>query len=647
MNYYYYPLCSKDFTFENIFSSESISPTKVYEKRGFGADFFYTIRPFHHSEMIVLYNKPPKFSISEPNYEPIKFILKIKEDSLDPQCFILIDEGIVGYPRTIYLGRNNFELLFFSEKEMTIVCMRSEASLLTKSYKKYLDRFKIISENDCIEFKTAMINEISVDNKEIEDTIQFDRKFNSYKGLCYGIATGFSKSNLEREIELKRTLQEITNCFAEFKNKGALEPEFNRSFIKKGSPTKGNNSDAKVFNSIQKSEQLFKELYPGEGYSENELHKYIQQELSKHGFSVNDIQVFLRHKRMEDILLGTTNFVKFKNSYLKNDHSNPALQFELLREILRNYSASLNSYSDWSKISREKASDSFKESVYKLNKFVDSHTTKLATQTKIDLTGIWYNSGINRIEIDQTFEQLNSTIFIEYVTVINIVFANAKRTKGESKKEDMLFIVESVASLLSNGRAGKDSHLYQYLNGEINEYDTNRAQSAVMKNFVAFVFNPDSIEKLENFLNKKTIEKKWMAISFWCCYNGFTNINGGFLNAFFEVNNKITDYLNQFIFDSFNNQNLLKQGIEIDLILPKQDPGDQLDETNNNKVFDFFEKHVANKFKLSFEQFQAVINLKRKDEMIEEFKKKYRMTKKDSVKLIENFDELIKNPSLF
>jgi len=33
----------------------------------------------------------------------------------------------------------------------------------------------------------------------------------------------------------------------------------------------------------------------------------------------------------------------------------------------------------------------------------------------------------------------------------------------------------------------------------------------MMKNFVAFTFNPNSFEKLEAFIEAKEIEEKWMA----------------------------------------------------------------------------------------------------------------------------------------
>lgn len=102
----------------------------------------------------------------------------------------------------------------------------------------------------------------------------------------------------------------------------------------------------------------------------------------------------------------------------------------------------------------------------------------------------------------------------------------------------VLPIVENVGNLLSKGKHTKTSQLYQYLNNEINVYSLEKVSSVVMQNFVAFVFNPDSIEKLENFTETKSIEERWMSFAFWCAYNGFANTSKNFVKPIFESGNR-------------------------------------------------------------------------------------------------------------
>ena len=193
MNYYYYPLSSKEFTFENIFSNESVSPPCVYKLRTFGTDFFNTLSKFHHSEAIILYGEPPVYELDKEAGDHKKFILKIPERILDPNEIVFISEKMIGYQKTIYLTKNNFELLFFSEKDIKVCTLKSEATLSTKSYKKYQHNFKVISDSDCRPFETWLLESVKLE-KDWKAVVEFDMRFNFFKGFCYGLLCGSLRS---------------------------------------------------------------------------------------------------------------------------------------------------------------------------------------------------------------------------------------------------------------------------------------------------------------------------------------------------------------------------------------------------------------------------------------------------------------------
>jgi hypothetical protein len=223
---------------------------------------------------------------------------------------------------------------------------------------------------------------------------------------------------------------------------------------------------------------------------------------------------------------------------------------------------------------------------------------------------------------------------------------HAKNTKGEVNKGDILTIVELVASALSKNSKGKSTNLYQYLNGEIHEYDHSKVQSAVMKNFVAFVFNPDSLEKLENYLNAKNVDTKWMAYSFWCSFNGFANISRNFVASFFDdSNNKASLYLDNFIevcFKAGKYQPQDAQHFATNVISTTESNAGK-----EEKINTFFEKYVNGKYKLSLEQFHSVVSLNDRGKIIDELKNRYRISKKDGVKLIDQFEDVLRTIQLF
>lgn len=649
MNFYYYPLTSKDFTFENIFSSESISPPCVYHLRTFGTDFFNTIPKFHHPEAIILYAEPPKYDPPPGSGDYIKFILKIPENVLDTNEIVFISEKIVGYQKTIYLNRTNFELLFFSQKEITICSLKSEATLSTKSYKKYSNNFKIIDEKECQLFDTTVLDDLKLNNVW-NGVIEFDKKFNFFKGFCYGLLCGLLRSLSKKETELKRSLQDITNSFAEFKNKSSndTKKKYDRSSLIKGKSSKESDAISKVLTTIDVAQRLFKVNIPGAEFQPNEVETFMKQLLLNSGFSEDHIQLFIEFKKMEDAILGTTNFVKFKSQYLKSDHKNPILYFEFLREQVQAFAAQLNSTTEWAKASRDKANDSFKKIMYDLSKVADSQAAKPRPQDSGQLEKIDYSIDTNELKIHAPIGDLTAAAYEEYVSIIDIILKNGKLGKGDTPKEDILNLVDLVASRLNANKPGKASHLYQYLSGTLTEYDSSKVQSIAMKNFIAFIFNPDSIERMEGYLTTKEIQEKWMAYTFWSAFNGFANLSRIFVAPYFETNDsKITDPIDLY-FNRFH-QNGTFNRIEVikDLPAMQEEKVQKSDETRKTKIENFYTEFVDGKFKLSLAQFEQIIALNDTEKMIDELKSKYRIGKKDGVKLTERFKDLLKSPSLF
>jgi hypothetical protein len=648
MNYYYYPLTSRDFTFENIFSSESISPPCIYNLRTFGTDFFNTIPNLHHPEAIVLYTQPPQYDSSKEPGDYIKFIVKIAEKALDPNEIISISEDMIGYQKTIYLDCTNFELLFFSQKELTICCLKSEAALSTKSYRKYESNFKIIDSKDCRDFNTAILETLTI-NKSWNEVIDFDRKFNFFKGFCYGLLCGLLKTLSKKETELKRSLQDITNRFSEFKNKSTddTKKKYDRNLIKE-KPAKEIDATSKVLNSINNAEQLFKAHIPGIEFKPSKVEEYLKDLFLANGFQGDHINLFIQIKKMEDLVLGTSNFTKFKSQYLKSDHQNPILYFEFLREQTQAFASQLNSATDWAKTSRDKASDSFKKTMYDLSKVADAQAAKPGPSDASHLKKINYSFSSNELNIQELIGDNTPAAFNDYLAIVNIIIKNGKLGKGDVPKDDLLNLVDLVASKLNSTKPGKASHLYQYLSGNLNEYDTTKVQSTVMKNFIAFVFNPDSIERMEGYLTAKQIPEKWMAYTFWSAFNGFANLSRIFVASYFETSNRdITDPIDQY-FSKYHKNEMQTQVEEIkEIPAHEQDNIEKTRENRQAKIEDFYNEFINGKFKLSLAQFEQIASLEDPEKMVTELKAKHRIAKKDGVKLIDRFRDLVKAPSLF
>jgi hypothetical protein len=656
MRYYYYPLCSKDFAFENIFASESVSPPKFYSKRGFGINYFYKIPKFHHEDALILYTAPPKYETGS-NIDAVKFVLAIAESAIDTNEFIIISEGIIAYQKTIYLTKENFSILFFSEKDQKIISLKSETSLPTKGLKKFESNFKIISESECKEFDLNNLESLKLDNEHLEQEILFDRKFNYFKGFIYGVATGLISTKSPEEIRMKRSFKEITNCFAELKNRyeGSLKESGARyTRANPFSQTSLEVFEKKLKIAINATEKLFSELFPDQVFSEETLSTFLFEKHGKRLSSLEECARYIHYTILGDEILGTNNFGKLKNYFLKNAGGiHVILYFDILKEQSELYSSSAKINSNWSRGKKEDSNEIFKDALFELGKFVEKEFLKKTLTKKVELEAIQCYFYENEISIGAEFQFLNKNEKDEFVIIVNSILKNPKFGKGEAEKEQILAIVENVGNAMSKSKVPQKTQLYQYLNNEINGYSIDKVTSVVMKNFVAFIFNPDSLEKLESFIETKEIEQKWIGYSFWCSFNGFANTSRNFLKPVFDTSNYflqdyIDAYLKKIISHKPKDMNFSNE-IDSQLITVQENRSPYTEGLNElyDKNKNFFEQYDFGKSKITFDQFDAIIRNENNEQIISELKERYKISKKDGKKIVTAYKEFINLTALF
>jgi|GEM_PF-1803803 hypothetical protein len=650
MRYYYYPLCTKDFCFENIFATESLSPICFYHARGFGIDYFYRIPKINHEKALILFNEPPKFELGTSVGDAIKFILAIQEDAIDLNEIVTVEEGIIGYQKTIYLNQGNFKILFFSDKDQKIARLKSEMSLPTKGLKKYENNFSIISESDCKGFETDNIERLKLDDLQLNDEIAYDRKYNYFKGYIYGITAGLIGSKTNEEIQIRRTLQQIINSYAEWTNRMPTSSKVKQ--IKSSKPPNTQSSflfdyEKKLQSAIITAENLFAQYFPGEEFSEMALAAFLQKKFSDRLKTLEDAQKYVDYATIDQEIFNNSRFSTLKNYFIKNaGASNPLFHFEVLKEQVRAFSKNVDYSSN-----KDRVNEIFKNALFELEKIVEETFLKKTLAGSIDLNEIQFNYEKNEVAINKGFQSLDKELIEEFTLISNCVLLNTKFGRGEAKRESILTIVEQVGNVFSKNKGAKSTQLYQYLNNEINGYSLEKVSSVVMKNFVAFVFNPDSIEKLEAFIEAKEIEEKWMAHSFWCAFNGFANTSRNFVKPIFDTDNvPVQNYLDNYLRTQFSGnskgeaetkQTHLKKPISL------TDKPILSQEVLTVKGQEFYDKFIKQKYNISFEQFQRIVMIKDKEITIKELKERGGISKKEGKKLVDAYHEMISTAVLF
>lgn len=647
MRNYFYPLSTKDFTFENIFSTESLSPPDFYSRRGFGIDYFYGTPGLSLGHMIILYAAPPKYEVSNAT----KFILEISESGLDLNALIYLSEGIFGYQKTIYLRKDNFRLHFFSEKERKTVLLQAETSLPTKTVKKYYNNFHIIQEERCRAYQ-LQIDQEKFANKDMDNAIQLDRRYNSFKGLIYGIAAGLIGAKSKEEIILKKYLQEITNSFAELKNR--LD-ERQRESSKKYPSYKSNVDGTVYINRLQAAlahaEEAFYSFFPDQKITEYQLAQFLTRKFPARLKTFEESQKYIDYLIVNDEILSTNNFAKLKSYYIKQTgNSGSFAHFEALREVIFYY-INASRFSNASSANLQNANDRVKNVMFAIDKHLSSIFTEKTVDRKLVLGEITYDFTDNKIAIASGFLSLPNEMVRDIEVTNNAILKYAKFGKGPAPKENILRIIENVGRHFS--KTGKPTLLYQYMNNEIDFYSIEKATGLVMKNFVAFTFNPDSLEKLESFIHTKNIEESWIAFSFWCAYNGFANISRNFTRVIFDNDrHEVQDYLDAYLQASLNimgaNPSIVPDGVFIEQKVNEKPPKivDEPAETND-KVRVFYDQFVQDKYKISIEQFYPLMQIRDADNFIKTLKDEFKTSKKDASKLYHQLAEYFNASSLF
>lgn len=191
--------------FNNILSSESISPKAFYARRGFGYSRWTNIPENDNDNVILLYEEPFAFSRPKSEVEDHPMLVEIETDEKFPQTRV---QGVRYSDHTIYLVRRCTHFVFFNEQDMRTTLSMSETSAETKLvdlYKRqiYIRNFQCRTQQPNIKVETGL-NEVAIEK---------DIRINKMKGLLYGYYIGAYLSTPKEITERHKRLTELKNIF--------------------------------------------------------------------------------------------------------------------------------------------------------------------------------------------------------------------------------------------------------------------------------------------------------------------------------------------------------------------------------------------------------------------------------------------------
>lgn len=236
----YIPTCTLNFN--NIFSTESISPKADYLKRGFGNKRFYSVEANSLDGVVLLYSKYPRYDVEETELENYPMVIEIESEDypngIITKQFTNSDVDIYASASTIYLNPFHSKVYFDSYAERQGVLTKAAQSLENKfeklyganlvvkpqSRKRFVDNIKdLFSKNERDEFdwdKSYLPVEINVDIADIE----IDRKIDCIKGFFYCYLIGANMTVSSDVAELKSLARKMRNTLSAIINSPTHTP---------------------------------------------------------------------------------------------------------------------------------------------------------------------------------------------------------------------------------------------------------------------------------------------------------------------------------------------------------------------------------------------------------------------------------------
>lgn len=202
---YYIPTSSLNFN--NILSTESISPKSFYERRGFGYSRWFTVEENSIEHLTILYDKPHMFERPQSDIEDHPMLIEIDVDDE----FSKLADGVFYTERTIYLNPWQTKFVFFTEKDKTTALSLSDSSLETKLVRLYQRKIYVHQ----FEGSYPILQKDSIaPSGDIDSLVEEDYVINKMKGLLYGYYIGANLSSTKENVQKLDALREIQNIFS-------------------------------------------------------------------------------------------------------------------------------------------------------------------------------------------------------------------------------------------------------------------------------------------------------------------------------------------------------------------------------------------------------------------------------------------------
>lgn len=191
--------------FNNIMSSETISPKSFYAMRRYGSHRWYSVMENDNDNCVLLYESLASFDRPASDLEDHPMLVEIYADETVFQHYA---DGVLYSDKTIYLDPWHTSFIFFDENVKRNTFSMSDNFIETKLVKLYTRYSRVVQPEtnySIPSYKEVQLNECEVAN---------DYRLNKMKGLLYGYYIGALLSSSKEYVSMLTDLKNIRNIFS-------------------------------------------------------------------------------------------------------------------------------------------------------------------------------------------------------------------------------------------------------------------------------------------------------------------------------------------------------------------------------------------------------------------------------------------------
>ena len=499
------PTCTLNFN--NIFSTESISPKAHYATRGFGNRRYYSVEANNLDMAITLYSKYPVFQVDNTDLENYPMVIEIDTNDYGQTDFNLSgsNNGIETYTciSTIYLNPFHCVVYFDRYEALQGVLTKAEQSLENKFSKLYSPNLRIWRNEAKGFFDKARHFFSRTDQKEFlwnatyaptKTTTYSNKRDDAYidrlKGFLYCYLIGANLSVSKEIGGLKAIATVLRNTLSAVIN----SPEHRPTEMQ----------DEILVENIKRFNSIFKEKDETAKQNQEKIESFLKQ--IPVGISVEEAIHFLKYSHLYD-------------EFCKNLHLSPVYDANDL----------------WTSLEYA-TQDAYTTALDKMNRAVlqveESELSKREKNNLANLIQVDANKHIHIVDPSFTHD------FYERL-VLSLLCLEYKKIIEDKGYEEPLAIAINGGNILKQimGESWENSPIRRYVNSLLNHFQDNTnfdlfaIENDVPISFAAFCQKGDSIERLKDYLIKKGIGNYKLAFGLYGATRGFASLPKTFTSS--------------------------------------------------------------------------------------------------------------------